>query len=294
MNDAGSTASIRVTPLKAKTPRKWGGSDGMRCAERSYFMPLLRRLVVSVLALTLGLAGCSSAEVDEDANEEGQSAEAFTDSKGAVETPWGTDMFHAQPDGKPNASWPGVFDQPAMTSGPGSCGFTAIANLSTQMLSTRGQSAQPITPWDALGAKDYNTVIGIYPSTVIKLLDGWFAGEELAGDLAGTKFVWAKEGAGHADRAWARLRSNLDAGHPFIALINYGEEGAPSYFNCSHNHYVTVVAVTADESVVIAHWGGYETVAKARFLKWWENHCVYSYSGIYPSNPSRLGEPRRL
>ena len=201
-------------------------------------------------------------------------------------------MFVAQPDGRPSGTWPGVFDQPKMKSGPGSCGFAAIANVTTQLLSTRGTAQRPITPWNALERKNYNTILGIYPSDVMKMLDASFASGDVAGDLRGTRFAWSREGVGNYDGAWARLHENLDAGHPFIALVNYGEEGAPSAFNCKHNHYVVVVAVNADESVVIAHQGRYEAVAKWSFLKWWENHCVYSFSGIYPTNASRLGEPR--
>jgi hypothetical protein len=254
-------------------------------------MAILRSLVAAALVLGIGVAGCTS-NVEEDESDAEMQTEAFTDSRSATQTPWDTELFVGQAEGRPNDAWPGVFDQPAMKKAPGACGFAAIANMGTQMLSRRGAAARPLTPWDALSRQSYNSVLGIYPSHVIKMLEASFADAELAGELQGTRFVWSHEGAGNADRAWARLRENLDAGHPFIALVNHGQEGKPSYLNCSKNHYVVVAAVNADESVVLAHWGRYETVAKARFLKWWENHCVYSFSGIYPSKASRLGEPR--
>ena len=42
-----------------------------------------------------------------------------------------------------------------------------------------------------------------------------------------------------------------------------------------------VTAVTADGSVVIAHWGRYEVVEKATFMRWWSAHTIWSYSGIF-------------
>jgi hypothetical protein len=254
-------------------------------------MALVRTLFAAALALGIGVTGCSTT-VEDEPDTDGQTAEAFTDSRSATVTEWGSELFVSQPDGRPNGAWPGVFNQPAMKSGPGSCGFAAIANVSTQLLSRSGAPTHPVTPWDALSRQNYNTILGIYPSNAIKMLDALFADRALAGDLQGTKFAWSHEGVGNYDGAWARLHENLDAGHPFIALVNYGQDGAPSYLNCSRNHYVVVVAVNADESVVIAHRGTYETVAKWTFLKWWENHCVYSFSGIYPNSASRLGQSR--
>lgn len=214
-------------------------------------------------------------------------------SREAVETPWGTDLHREALDSRPNPAWPGVYDQPAMTRGPGSCGFTAVANVTAQLLSRPNAGESPISPWDALDRRSYDTWVGLYPSSAIAMLDEIFSDPGVVGeDMQGTTFEWHRDGWGHGLEAWERLTASLAAGKPFIALISYGNEGSWTF---SKNHYVTVVGTAANDDVLIAHWGGYERVAKDTFLTWWENHGVYSFAGIYPSRASRLDttEPRQ-
>src|SRR5689334_11411590 len=81
--------------------------------------------------LSVSTLACAEPPQEEPLESQGQEISSHD----AVAVPWGTDMLHSALASRPNPAWPGVFDQPAMTSGPGSCGFTAVANVTAQLLS---------------------------------------------------------------------------------------------------------------------------------------------------------------
>jgi hypothetical protein len=242
------------------------------------------------LALALVLvAGCAAPG---DEAEDVASGEAdFTDSQSATTEEWGRDLWRSFPMGRPAAGWPGVFDQPNMSSGPGACGFAAIANLSAQLVSAPGAEQTPVTQWNMLEQQRYSTLWGIAPWDADRLLERTFADASLVGDaMKNTHFTWRHEGkrAG-PDAAFHRLEDSLDRGIPFIALVAYGHDEAAQKKGL--NHFVVVVAHTAD-TVTIAHWGRYEPVERDVFLAWWKAHTFWSYAGIYPDRPSSLAVKR--
>jgi hypothetical protein len=244
----------------------------------------MRAYVVFLVVVSLG---CESADAEESIDE---STEAVSDPRSRTVTPWGTDLWTPAPDSRPNDFWPGVFDQPKMTDA-GACGFAALANLTAQLVSLPGEARAPVSPWDALASGGYNTVYGIHPDNAIAKLDTIFEDAGLVGDeMRGTRFAWHHEGYGNAGGAWDRLQGSLRDGKPFIALVNYGNATSWSLTNWtfSSNHYVVVVKFSNDHGITIAHWGGYEDVKAEEFMRWWENHSIWSFAGIYPSRASQL------
>jgi hypothetical protein len=245
----------------------------------------MRIYLIGFAALALG---CASTDAEE--NEPlGESAEAVSDARSRTVTPWGTDLWTPAPESRPNDFWPGVFNQPKMTDA-GACGFAAVANLTAQLVSLPGQPRVPISPWDALASGGYNTRYGIHPDTAIAKLDTIFADAGLVGDaMRGTRFVWHHEGYGNEAGARERMQSSLRDGMPFIALVSYGNATRWSITNWSFssNHFVVVVKLSND-AITIAHWGGYENVRTEDFMRWWENHSIWSFSGIYPTRASQL------
>src|SRR5689334_14350325 len=112
----------------------------------------MRSVLLLALALTVG--ACAAPSESEDEASEGDvaasSEAAFTDSRSAVAVPWGGELWTSPAENRPNDAWPGVFNQPQMRSGPGSCGFAATANLTAQLVSRWGGEERPITPWNVL------------------------------------------------------------------------------------------------------------------------------------------------
>lgn len=201
-----------------------------------------------------------------------------------VAEPWGSNLFrpdnarmpHDEPLGFPN-----VFDQPAMSRGPGSCGFTAAANLGL-LLATQSvrEPWTGITPWKVLEL-GYNLYWGIDPKTLMSYLDMVFSSSQVPANLQGTTFQWG--GAMHYTRlfpesagtAQARLDSAIRGGRPVIALTKWAGDEA---------HYVVVAAENAARDAYwVVTWGKYLSIPKLEFMKWWETHPFYRYGSITPS-----------
>ncbi len=273
----------------------------MRCPYFARFLtgthgaPLWFVRTLALCALVLfAIGGCAVESEAEDGSEEDleTSADAITDSRSAVAVPWGSELWSSPAENRPSNAWPGVFDQPAMRSGPGSCGFAATANLTAQLLSRSGSERRPVTPWDVLDRVPYNTIYGIHPRTVASTLDTIFRDRSVVGEMQNTRFSFVHVGwrFGYGrDQAWTLLQETLAAGKPFIALVSYNGDGG--WFDFRGNHYVVVTSVT-NENVVIAHWGRYENVPRETFLTWWGAHTMFSFSGIVPNRASLLGERR--
>ncbi len=128
------------------------------------------------------------------------------------------DLLNRSPDNRPTRPmvYPDVYFQPAVTGGPGSCGYAAVSNMLRLWLPRDHMHYDGYTPQWVMGEIGYRVPTGMLPSDAASFLSASQRNDDVRNgdwDSMVGAFFWNRTG-------WERLLDYLREGRPWGVSIN--------------------------------------------------------------------------
>jgi hypothetical protein len=202
-------------------------------------------LMASVACASTSIVGCSAADnVDETEDEHVEAMASASSGHGVTAEDSTRDLVNRNPDNRPSVpmAYPDVYFQPAVTGGPGSCGYAAVSNILRLWLPRDHMHYEGYTPQWVMGEIGYRSLSGMLHSDAAGFLNASARNDDVrAGDwdyMTGAVF-WN-------DTGWENFVDYLREGRPWGVSLN----------SCKWGNWSTDRnALLEDECMANRFWG---------------------------------------
>ncbi|MFO0676973.1 MAG: hypothetical protein U0169_10580 [Polyangiaceae bacterium] len=252
--------------------------------------------IAAALLGVAGLVGCSSAPAEEVSSSTAQATGVVRD--GLQDGENGKDLLNKNPDNRPTKpmTYPNVYFQPAVKSGPGSCGYAAIANMLLLWLRRDHEHYLGYTPQWIMEQTGYRASTGMVSWDATDFLNSKERNPEVrAGDwgyMTGA-VPWNNTG-------WNRILDDLRAGRPWAVSMNSCKWGnwsasraqlresecmANKFWEVAMSHWVILAGARESpqgREILIMENGNYTWLPHAQFDLRMDT-AAFRYATFYPT-----------